>query len=829
MDNLKAYRDKRDFKKTREPHGAKSKHKTERLRFVVQRHHASHLHYDFRLELDGVLKSWAVPKGPSLNPTDKRLAVQVEDHPIDYASFEGSIPKGHYGAGQVHIFDAGYYDFLEDANTSEFSTKLEKGSIKFVLHGHVLKGEFALVRMQDGKNKNWLLIKHRDKYALDGPFDIEDFVDDKIKNISRAIETDGEHINRRRDKRDKKKLVENAGTEKQDLMKVKLIEKVPQEQGWVFEKKYDGYRIVATRNKSNIEVMSRNGINMSPLFPSLVTCLQQAVVQRFQLDGELILEDARGKSFFQSLQKGEPFKGGLTLKYIAFDLLDLDGNDLTGFPLIERRALLELFLKKNKFSMVLPAEILDGKPNELLAYAEEKGWEGVVGKLTSSSYQRGRRSGDWVKIKVRKNLEALVCGFTKPSGSRAYFGALILGYYEEGRLIYLGNCGTGFTDADLKEIYELVEKFKVNDKPFAPAIMVAKEKEVSWLDPQLVVSVSYNDWTQDRRLRHAVFKGIRTDKTRDNINFEEIRATLPPERIQEEMIIDGNLVQLSNLNKIYWPDEGYTKGQMLTYYDEFADYMLPFLHDKPISLNRFPNGIASKSFFQKDVLPKNLPSWLETSIIFSESSNRDVHYLICNNRESLLYIANLGSIEINPWLSTYQKPEMPTFAVLDLDPNGMDFLEVIRVALTVSELLRQIKVEGYVKTSGSTGLHIYFYLQEYYNYEVARNFVEWLATSVHQQHPQTTSMERNVNKRKGLIYLDFMQNRRGQTVAAPYAIRPKKGATISTPLDWEEVNAKLTIAHYDIRSVPNRLRNMIDPWQSIWNNPIDLKSVLAAL
>ncbi|UIR57268.1 DNA ligase D [Sphingobacterium sp. SRCM116780] len=830
MGKLSPYQNKRDFNQTKEPSGAAKSRKVTRLRFVVQRHHASRLHYDFRLELDGVLKSWAVPKGPSMNPQDKRLAVRVEDHPIDYASFEGSIPEGNYGAGQVSIFDAGYYDFLEDDTALQFLKKLENGSLKFILHGHILKGEFVLVLIKDGQEKNWLLIKHKDKYATQISFDIESFIDDAVKKIGRGTSAiQGKKKDSIKTKEPPKNKKDNSSDKENGVMLTQLVSQLPEDVNWIYEKKYDGFRLLASVNKQQVNLVSRNGLPMNKLFPSIVKSLEEISLQNFQLDGEIVVEDQNGYSKFQELKSGEPLKAGLLLKYYIFDILELNGNDLTSFPLFERKELLDLTLKKHFSFPLLPVETLAEKPSNLLSVAAKMGWEGIIGKLRDSSYQRGKRTGDWIKVKVHKSLEALICGYTQPQGTRDYFGALVLGYYDHDRLIYLGNCGTGFKDSDLKELYQEFEKLIRSNKPFDKSIKIAKEKEVTWLIPKLVAEIYYSDWTQDHHLRQPVFKGLRTDKTKDSMNTEEIKTTQLPSIEKEQLKINRHLVQLSHLDKIYWPEEGYTKGQMLAYYEQFGDFLLPYLHDKPISLHRFPNGINSKGFFQKDLDIKNLPSWIKTKSIFSESSNRDINYLICNNKETLLYLANLGSIEINPWLSSYKKPDKPTFAVLDLDPNGMDFQEVVQVALTVKEIMDEVNVQAHVKTSGSSGLHIYFYLKERYAFEVVRNFVEWLATLVQQKHPDTTSIERNLDKRKGLIYLDYLQNRSGQTVVAPYSIRPKKGATISAPLDWKEVNPNLEISLFNIETMPGRLQNNPDPWQNIWDHPIDLKQALLKL
>lgn len=819
MGSLSEYKQKRDFNNTKEPQGKNTRKVGKNLRFVVQRHHASRLHYDLRLELDGVLKSWAVPKGPSLYPKDKRLAVQVEDHPIDYGSFEGVIPKGNYGAGVVTIFDSGYYEFVDANNEKEFLQKLEAGSLKFKLRGNILKGEFALVRMNDNTGKSWLLIKHDDRYASESPFNIEDFV-------SKGVKEEGEIFR-------KKKAVntakagrqDNSADEQDDLkpMTAVLSERVPEGE-WIFEKKYDGFRILAAKNEGIVSLYSRNGKKMDQLFPSVVSELEKAE-HAFVLDGEVVIEDKKGRPHFQLLQRGEPIPAGLRIRYYVFDLLRLNGEDTTGYPLTDRKELLSLWFRKLVDpDVVRLAEERGGMPDSVLQYAQDSGWEGIVAKDKESRYLPGKRSSSWVKVKFRQSQEAVICGYTAPQGERLYFGALILGVYENGELRYIGNCGSGFTDKSLKEIYDLMEKERVAHKPFAREVSVAKENEAVWIRPKLVCEVYYSEWTADQRLRHPVFKGLRLDKDPEGTQVEA-----PPPVVENERIVryGRKKVKLTNLKKVYWPGEGYTKGHMLEYYERMSSYILPFIKNMPLSLHRFPNGIAQSGFFHKDMQTDQLPHWVTTKAMFSESSEKDIDYIICNDTATLLYVANLGSIEINPWLSTYRKPTHPQFAVLDLDPNGADFKSVVEVADTARKLLEQGGITAYLKTSGSTGLHIYIYLKQKYPFEVVRDFMEWLAQMVHEVHPDTTSLLRSPKQRQGLIYLDYLQNRRGQTVVAPYSLRPKPKATVSTPLFWEELSPDLRIDDYTLVSVPQRVERLEDPWKDIWEKAADLKQALS--
>lgn len=820
MPNLETYNKKRDFTQTSEPKAqGKGLNKTTHS-FVVQRHHASRLHYDFRLEIDGALKSWAVPKGPSMNPKDKRLAVQVEDHPLSYGSFEGSIPQGNYGAGTVSIFDEGQYSPLEVKSDKEFLKSWKEGSIKFRLEGKILKGDFALVRMQGDSSENWLLIKHKDDYSTDKPYDSE-------KLVSDAVKKEGKEFKKSSSKKKVKTPISgnNEDTELEgDAMLAKLSQSVPDSDDWIYEKKFDGFRAIAKIKHTEADLISRNGNKLNKKFPSIVNELS-SIKTNCILDGEIVIEDKNEKSYFQLLQSGEPIPKNLKLKYYVFDIIQLDGNDLRLFPLTERKELLELLIKKYKVESIEFVPNLKQDQNKVLGFAEDNKWEGIIAKLKESTYQEGKRNGNWLKIKLRNTQEAIICGFTKPEGGRSHFGALVLGLMSNGKLKYIGNCGTGFNEKTLKELYDEFAPLIQKTKPFDSGEDVAKERNVTWLRPELVCDVYYSEWTRDEHLRHPVFKGLREDKSAEDTKIEDKEA-LAMEN-DKELKFGKKTVNLTNLNKIYWPNDNITKGDLLAYYEKMGDFILPYLKDKPISMNRFPNGIEGQSFFQKDVDPSKIPSYLKTTEVYSESTGKTIDYLLCNDLPSLLYIANLGSIEINPWLSTYKKPEKPEFVVLDLDPNGAHWEDVIAVAHTAKAVLDRGGVEAFIKTSGSTGLHIVINVGAKYDYEIARSFVQFIAELVQQEHPDTTSMVRDPKKRKGLIYLDYLQNKEGQTIAAPYSARPKPMATVSTPISWDEVDNDLSIQDFTIFNIYDRVTTINDPWEKIFSSKVDIKKALA--
>ncbi|TKB97579.1 DNA ligase D [Pedobacter cryophilus] len=821
--NTKTYDEKRDFTNTSEPKFQKSKPK-KGLKFVVQRHDASHLHYDFRLEMGGVLKSWAIPKGPSLNPKDKRLAVMVEDHPYEYRTFEGEIPKGNYGAGTVYIFDEGEYESLQQQHENdeeELLKGLETGSLKFRLKGKILKGEFALVKIKSEEQNSWLLIKHQDKFAVADKFDIEKLIPKEIIANGKAFKKKVKNI---AIIKNENLIIEKTKHDYKPML-AKLSSAIFDEKDWFFERKLDGYRIIAYTGET-VELLSRNGIKYTENFKSISEELNK-IKEIAVLDGEIIAENDDGEHQFQWLQNY--LNGDKTnhLKYFVFDLLSLNGNDITHLTLVKRKELLAKLLSNYSFSQIFYHPHLPEKGIELFEKAKKEKWEGIIAKKANDVYYAGKRTNSWLKFKLNNSQDAIICGYTALAGSRKYFGALVLGVYDKNNeLKYIGNCGTGFNDQKLKDIYGKLSVLKTDNKPFKEK--VNQEKNVTWVTPQYVCEVNYAEWTKDGLLRHPVFKGLRIDKTPSEVMKEEkIESNDFPEKAnEEERIYDGKKVKLTNVLKVFWKKEGYTKGDLIHYYEAVADYILPFLMDKPLSLNRHPNGAEEPSFFQKDVEVKHLPSWAKTAVMHSESNNKDIDYLVCNDKASLIYMANLGCIEINPWLSSYKKPDHPEFMVIDLDPDGNPFTEVVEVALAAKLVLDEMDITSFIKTSGSTGLHIYIYLAAEYEYSLVRKFAEYIANKVNENLPELTSVVRSPAKRKGLIYLDFMQNNRGQTIAAPYSVRPKPGATVSMPLKWDEVNEHLDFHEFNIVSVPKIIKQREDHWKDIKMNKTDLSKAL---
>ena len=869
--SLQKYNQKRNFTVTDEPEGEIGRSENE-LIFVVQKHAASHLHYDFRLEMDGVLKSWAVPKGPSLDPEVKRLAMMVEDHPYNYKDFEGTIPEGNYGAGNVIVWDNGTY-LPSDSNykgttENKLQSDLKKGHLSFTLKGKKLKGDFSLVKLHGKQENAWLLMKKEDKYATQDDILAKDksvitkktlesmekkAVKEKAPAKKKIIEEEEEEEEEEKDEVEEMTAPKKVEVAFHKPMLATLVEKPFDDPDWIFENKFDGYRTLALIEDDNVELLSRNRNsftkNFKPITEELKKLNHQAV-----LDGEVVVEDEKGRSNFQFLQNYLKTGKGKLLYYV-FDILNLDGNDTTNLTLLERKQLLEMLVSKSKLSNVIYSEHINEKGIDFLKVAAQKESEGIIAKRASSTYVIGRRTNDWLKIKLSQQEEAIIIGISEPRNSRTYFGALLLGQYEGNKLKFIGKCGTGFTQEILKELHTKFSKYFVDKSPLDQKLPI--RDKIQWIKPKFVCQVKFAEWTDDNHLRQPVFLGLRVDKPAKEVFFSgQIKETVleknkeeienkeemeKNENSKEEVLknektakqandydlkVDKVTLHLTNQNKIYFPDDSITKGDILNYYNEVADLILPYLKDRPQSMYRFPNGITASGFYQKDVDTDKMPSWVKTEKIFSESNNADIDYLICNDKATLLYMANLGCIDINPWNSTIKNIENPDWVVIDIDPEKDDFKEVVKTALTVKEVMNELETECYCKTSGATGLHVYIPLGAKYDYDTAKLFAQLIAHEVNSRLPETTSLERTVKKRNHKIYIDFLQNRTGQTLAAPYSVRPKPGATVSTPLEWSEVNESLSPKQFTIKNVLDRFEKKGDLWKPVLGKGVNIKAII---
>ncbi|MNJ92346.1 putative ATP-dependent DNA ligase YkoU [compost metagenome] len=907
---LSKYREKRSAGKTPEPFGGRSSGKE--LRFVVQMHDASHLHYDFRLEMNGVLKSWAVPKGLSMDPSIKRLAMMVEDHPYDYRNFEGIIPKGQYGGGTVIVWDEGSYEALAPETNDvvkmdkNLRHQLYSGKLKFRLFGEKLKGEFALVKAYGRGGNEWLLMKLEDQYAtskdviandksvLSGKTIAEmEKSPDKVygqpvvkknsisKNKGKKGRNAAEIISNELEEVPKKKTAE---TQKQaynitDLLKkspkqvfyttvqpmlATLIDKPFDDQNWVYEVKWDGYRAMAFMKNGKIELKSRNDKSFNEKFYPVYDTLKSIVINAI-LDGEIVVLEKNGTANFAALQNWRSEADG-DLVYYVFDILWYDGKDLKGLSLLERKAILKEVMPQN--DLILLSEHFDTSGIGFLNEAKKLGLEGILAKRKESVYHIHERSPDWLKIKANKRQEVVIGGFTKNEGSSKLFSSLLVGLYEGKKFIYTGKVGTGFS-AKLQQ--ELMAQFKplvTKNSPFDDEPDINKSSRfrprpphaaVTWLHPNLVCEVSFTEMTGDGVMRHPSFVGMRNDKNAKKVILEEEQAVneiigeqskegdgmqknskkgssdkknyktmLNPKDKTQVQKVNGHELKFTNLDKLFWPDEKITKRDLINYYEQAAPFILPYLKDRPQSMNRYPNGIKEEGFYFKDVTD-TAPEWAETYLYQSEADGRDRHYLVGKDEATLLYMANLGCIEMNPWSSTVRKPDNPTFCIIDLDPDKNTFDQVIETAQLTKQLLDDMGVPSYCKTSGSTGLHIYIPLGNKYNYDQSKEFAHIIVTLIHAELPNYTSLERTVRDRKGKMYLDFLQNRPHATIAAAYSVRPKPGATVSMPLHWDEVKKGLKISDFTLFNAIERMHELGDIFKPVLGKGIDLKKVIDTL
>ncbi len=823
--NLTVYKKKRNFKETPEPGSLKKESKKPGLTFVVQKHDATRLHYDFRLEMEGVLKSWAIPKGPSMVPGVKRLAIMVEDHPLAYGKFYGEIPEGNYGAGTVEIWDKGTY--VPTTGTGDtvknLPEMLKNGDIKFNLKGTYLKGRFVLFQIKGSEKENeWMLVKKADEFAEE-KFDIGSIP--PLKSKKSLLTGTG-------------RIKKHSGPFPDTLpepMLARLVSEFKDDPEWIYEIKLDGYRMICSVRDRKVNLVSRNGNSFNTPFKVLLNELGK-IEENTILDGEVVIENSKGISKFQLLQNFRTSGKGI-LKYYVFDILFLNGHSLMSFPLIKRRELIDALFGKYDFTNVLKLEFQKGGGKELFRKSAREGFEGIIAKDPQSAYLPGKRSDSWLKVKSFQMQEVIICGYTQPQGSRKYFGSIIMGVYEDKQLKYAGNCGTGFNDTSLKELHGRFVSLKTGKCPFSkpPRLSWSMGKPV-WINPGLVASIKFMEWTGGEIMRSPVFMGLREDKDPEEIVNEmktvpEVPASGSSGSAAREktVLLSGNKVRLTNTAKIYWTDEGYTKGDLISYYQDFSRIILPYLKDRPQSLNRYPHGIKGQNFYQKEVDPGKVPEWIKTAKMESGTRSQGIDYLICNDEATLIYMINLGCIELNPWHSTYRNPDYPTYMVLDLDPGDISFKDVIDAALVIKELCDEIKIPSYCKTSGATGLHVYIPLGSSYRYEQIKIFAEILANLAHTRLPSTTSVERPVAKRKDKVYIDFMQNRKGQTIAAPYSVRPRPFATVSAPLAWEEVNQDLSPEMFTIKNLGKRLERKGDLWQPVLKHGISLPKAIKAI
>jgi bifunctional non-homologous end joining protein LigD len=865
---LQQYWKKRDFGITREPRG-KVVAPGEQLHFFIQKHHARRLHYDFRLELEGTLKSWAIPKGPSLDPADKRLAVEVEDHPMDYGTFEGDIPHGQYGAGHVMLWDKGTWEAIGDPVDG-----YKKGSLKFHLHGHKLHGKWALVRMKTQSSSkddktNWLLIKEHDDQARTGKAaQITETADDSVSGLPDEHIHSFEHTHHHADAHDDadiKKIKippKNRSTaipEKFSPQLATLASRVPEGDHWLAELKYDGYRALTKIEKGKVTMLTRNGHDWSAKWPNVAEALSELPADSAWLDGEVVAIGPDGNVSFQLLQNAMRLDKEARLIYFVFDLMYLNGHDLTQLPLLDRKELLHTLLTKQAAdSPIQFSDHIAGHAAEVLKHACLHGQEGVVVKDANSHYVQ-YRSADWLKVKCGMRQEFVIAGYTDPAGSREHFGALLLGTYdEEGKLRYAGRVGTGFNANSLKMIAGHFPKLKVTKPAFANPPKGREAHGVHWLKPTLVAEVKFAQWTSEGLARHASFVGLRSDKPAKQITQEAahapeeivdadaeqaeddqqehkkplkksaktsakkmsghsaghaLPATSSPAQVGSAQVAG---IKLSNPAKILYAEDGYTKMDIARQYANIEQWILPYLQDRPLSIVRCPDGYQKACFFQKHVTQA---SHRHLRSVQLDPAAQDAEYFIADTLPAIIELVQLGVLELHSWGSRYPVTALADRIIFDLDPApdvGWD--KVTEAALLLRGLLEEVDLQCFVKTTGGKGLHVEVPIRPDYPWDVVKSFSRGVAQYLEQHIPDRFTSSISKKKREGKIFIDYLRNGSGATAIVPYSTRARTSAPVATPLFWEEVGPDIHSNTYNISNIFERLSSQkTDPWKDYLN------------
>jgi bifunctional non-homologous end joining protein LigD len=833
--------------------------------FVVQKHSATRLHYDFRLAIDGTLKSWAVPKGPSQSQADKRLAVQTEDHPLEYGGFEGKIPEGNYGAGTVMVWDRGTFVAEGDPGKPQGPVpdalqQMERGEIKFSLNGEKLRGSFVLVKIKRSEKGNeWLLIKHKDA-AEDPKWNIDEHDGSALTGRSLAEIAEQAPPKRSPCPIEAREVhgARKGAMRRVEPMLATLVEQPFSDPNWLFEIKWDGVRAMAWIADGALTLRSRNNIDITARYPELAALPKRFAGREAILDGEIVALDAHGRGDFQRLQErmhvrapGEKQVREVPVVYFAFDLINCDGYDLRDAPLLERKQLLQRMLHATEWFRYADHQPEHGR--ELYELAKENGLEGIVAKRADSRYVSDR-STNWAKLKVSQTLDPVVGGWTEARTEAIPFGSLLLGLYEGKKLRFIGHVGSGF---DAKRHAELSAKFKELRTASSPFENVPETNEKPfWIKPELVARVKFGGWTQEKYLRHPVFIGLREDLKPEECKWEsEVAAATPAvvratevvgkvisekAEIEAELFkgraetinieLEGKRLRFSNLNKVYFPESGYTKRDLLAYYYRMADYILPFLRGRALVLRRYPDGIQGQAFFQKDLI-EGVPEWFKTAPIESEERGKQIHYATAEDRASLLFLAGLGCIDHNPWTSRLDDLEHPDYFFFDLDPSdGTDFSAVVTIARALREKLEELGVVSFLKTSGATGFHIFIAVEPLYTYEQLRTFGEIIARTVTAQHPNLVTNERSVAKRPaGRVLIDVQQNAMGRPLACAYSVRAFPKAPVSTPVLPRELKASLTPENLNIKTVFARLKEKGDLWKDFWKSQQRIEGAIERL
>jgi len=817
---LQKYRDKRRVDGTPEPFGLRNADLTGApLRFVVHHHAARNSHFDLRLEMEGVLRSWAVPKGPSPNVADKRFAALVEDHPLEYGDFEGRIPDGNYGAGWSIVWDRGIWTPLADPIDG-----LRDGKLLFTLNGHKLHGNWTLVRMKSGAN-DWLFIKETDQHASDAS--TEDYpMNSVFTGLSIADLDAGLDQGTRINAELAEANVEPGPATDVTPMMAKAGDAFSRK-GWVFEIKYDGYRLLCHKDGNNVSLMSRNNNDLSATFPEIRQAVSRLPYERIIIDGEAVCHDPSGLPSFARMQKRGRLNKPSAIDratrenpatLYAFDLVAFGDYDLRRMSLVERKRHLKALLPavgELRFSDHI-AE--DGK--SMYAASANLGLEGIVAKKADSRYV-STRSDNWIKIRIDQTDDFVIMGYR--AAENGDIRSLSVGQYVDGELVYTSNVGSGLSEKWSKHYRPLFDELGTSNNPATGPTT----KDYRWLAPTLVCEIRFKEITPGGQLRHPVFLRDRDDKPPLECTREVRSRALDEVAVEPEPI--DKTVHVTNRDKVFWPDDGYTKGDMIDYYEAVSPWLLPWLKDRPIVLTRYPDGIDGKSFYQKDA-PEFVPDWMRVEKMWSDVTEREISYFVVDDVESILYIANMASIPLHLYHSRTANLERPDWCVLDLDPKDAPFSDVLTVAIAIHALCDEIEMPNYVKTSGSTGLHILLPLANQFTFDQSRILGELLARVIVARLPEICTVTRNPAKREGKVYIDYLQNGSGKLIAGTYCVRPKPGAPISMPVKWSEVTKKLKPDSFTIKNGIRRLKRMkTDPAIEVLDQPVNLLKVLEHL
>lgn len=883
-DTLATYRAKRDFEQTAEPSGKTTVPAAPQLRFVIQRHDATRLHYDFRLELDGVFKSWAVTKGPSLDPKVKRLAVETEDHPLDYGDFEGTIPKGQYGGGTVQLWDRGYW--IPEVDPHE---GLKRGDLKFTLAGERLSGSWVLVRMKwdkkGGKRTNWLLIKHRDAAAHEGDDDALLEANDTSVASGRSLKeiaigagkpptpfmtakkrTAGAVWESNKKGGGKLAVAPEAKAKPKKIRSIpafiepqlaKLVEKPTSEPGWVHEVKFDGYRLQLRVADGKATLKTRKGLDWTTKFKAIADVARQ--LPDCMVDGEACALDKNGTPDFSALQAALSEGRSEDLVFFAFDLMFADGEDLRGLPLVERKARLQELLSglKDRKKQIRYVDHLETAGDAVLASACKMGLEGIISKRGGAPYQ-STRANTWLKSKCRGGQEVIIGGWTQEGNK---LRSLIVGVHRGEKLVPVGRVGTGFSEATMRKVLPALEKVESKTSPFAAGVSPRKESNMHWARPELVAEIEFAGWTGDGNVRQAAFKGLRLDKPAEEIVAEKPAkpteaklasvvptgarraerrdlamatrrkgpsASLGVTRVAGPAVVMG--VTISHPDKPLWPDEKppITKIELARYFEEVGELLLPHIKGRPCSLVRTPDGIrGDQTFFQRHAMPGGSPLFTEVKV-----SGDKKPYVQIDRVEALAAAAQIGATELHPWNCQPGRPELPGRLVFDLDPAPeLGFKEVIKAALDLRKRLEKLGLKTFCKTTGGKGLHVVTPLTSdprSPDWDAAKTFAKEVCRRLADAEPERYVLNMAKKERTGRIFLDYLRNDRTSTAVAPLSPRARDGATVSMLLEWSQVKAGLDPKRYTIRTVPALLKKT-KAWRDYDKGAVPLRKAIQAL